>query len=152
MSATGIDVIPNLPKCRIPVLKMIPRLIAVSGTGIEFVPNVTGTFGIATVPNTLVRFGRVFTKQIPRVYFGTDPTEHTLAMLYSVLHTAHRNIYSCAVHTIYYSVYNQMFNVQKKQQRKAQRAPVTSTGTYVRTCNNHCIGYRPHYYCYYCYY
>ena len=123
MSGTGIEFVPNLPKCRVPVLcsyrsylsigyryggrteqtpsppgialEGIPvqgvllgertELKEVSGTGIEFKPNLTGVFGrvFAAVPKTPVRFGNVFTEKIPPVYFGTYPTEHTLGNFHS---------------------------------------------------------------------
>ena len=46
------------------------ELTEVSGTGIGFIPNLTGVFGraFAAVPATPVRLGRVFTEQIPPVY------------------------------------------------------------------------------------
>ena len=91
MSGTGINFVPNSPKCRVPVwrpyrantgtpgiaVEGIPvpgvqlgghtELTEVSGTGIVFRPNLTGVFGrvIAAVPNTPLRFGRVFTERIP---------------------------------------------------------------------------------------
>ena len=44
-----------------------------SGTGIEFVPNLTGVFdtGIAAVPNLTEDYARILTEQIPLVYLGT---------------------------------------------------------------------------------
>ena len=41
MSGTGIDVVPNLPKCPVPVLMLCRTYrIEVSGTGIDVVPNI----------------------------------------------------------------------------------------------------------------
>ena len=62
------------------VLVDVLNLPKMSGTGIEFVPNLPGVFGgvlrpYRTLPRTL---GRVFTEQGPPVYFGGYPTEHTL--------------------------------------------------------------------------
>ena len=69
MSGTGIEVVPNLPRCRVPVLSLCrentrapgiavesttvsgvylsgrTELTEVWGTGIDFVPNLTGVFG-----------------------------------------------------------------------------------------------------------
>ena len=44
MSGTGIDAVPNLPECPVPVWKSVPVpavpvLAEVSGTGIDEVPN-----------------------------------------------------------------------------------------------------------------
>ena len=74
MSGTGIEIVPNLPKCRVPVLKSYrsfrsvgygywgrTEVTKVSATGIEFVPNLTGVFGrvlrpYPTLPRTSVGY------------------------------------------------------------------------------------------------
>ena len=39
VSGTGIDVVPNLPKCPVPVYGCCTEFTEVSGTGIDVVPN-----------------------------------------------------------------------------------------------------------------
>ena len=51
----------------------------VSGTGIEVLPECSVEFD--AVPNLTEDFGRVCTEQTPPGYFGTYPTEHTLAIM-----------------------------------------------------------------------
>ena len=70
MSGTGIEIVTNLPTCRVQVLRRI-ELIDVPGTGIEFVPNLTGVYGRSlrpyrTIPRSLVGY-----LQIPPVHLGT---------------------------------------------------------------------------------
>ena len=60
----------------------------VSGTGIEFVPNLTGVFGrvLRPYPTLSKTPGRVFTEQIPPVNCGTYPTKRALVtMLYRII-------------------------------------------------------------------
>ena len=62
--ATGGEFAPSLPTFRVPLSNSVH-------------PDPYGNvrYGIAAVPNTPVRFGRLFTEQVPPVYFGTYPTE-----------------------------------------------------------------------------
>ena len=55
---TGIKVVPNLPKCRVPVLKSY-RTSRVSGAGIDFVPNHTGLFGRVLRPYRTTSVGKI---------------------------------------------------------------------------------------------
>ena len=78
----GMEVVPNVPKYRVPGVPVLGSYRTYRSVGYRYrlrtEPDRSVREGLAAVPNTPVRFGRVFTEQIPPVYFGKCPTEHTL--------------------------------------------------------------------------